>query len=230
MTTQKLALFPTRMNNRWIRTGRHNFGAAPTPVLPPAAPASIQYPVKGGGTRAFANMNGRRTNLRVPFDTFAASIRDCPDAAGIDHAETLTINDGLRQVIFRVNKDGGGVLPGTVEWPVTTGDSAATVFAALWSALSTQIGLGVLELDPVPNGAIPGATGCWLYSHRSHPGMYGRGALFATTVAGLTVVGWGHEYIDRGGRSAYGRSWWPIRWGLLRGWTAIRPPPPPVLL
>lgn len=225
MTTQKPPLVPVRRAsatyyNKWMLVGRHHYGADDQPIVPATAPASLEVPIKG--QRDAGSMLGRRTNLRHPFDTFVASARSFPDHTGVIDGDTLTMNDGLREVTFEVEKDAaGGVLPGNVAWPVTTGDTVAQVFQGFWGALANEILLGHLDLTAIPNGAVPGATGVVFYSHRSHIGMYGRGALFATSIVPVTLVGWGAEYVA-GQRNGYGRSWFPIRWGLKRGWTALR--------
>lgn len=236
MTTQKPPGFRGRINPAYGATWsihsatgiftRLRYGVSPTTIAPTGTNLN-SYPLKGGGSRAYGRITGRKCPLRHPFETFAASLQDFPDATGVVDGDTLTINDGLQEIVFEVEKDAaGGVLPGHVAWPVTTGDTAAMVFESWWDqlmALAPALDfearyVGILGVD---------AVSALFFSHRSHPGMYGRGALWASTVAAIVVNGWGAENTDAGGRNSYGRIWFPIRWGLSRAWASAELPQPP---
>ncbi len=226
MTTQKLPMLPRgRMNGLFMAgldrpwTLRPERWGAPMPAIA-RPPALVAYPVRGDFTNA--NMNGRRTPLRTPFDTFAASVTTFPGGAECVQGELTVLNDGLRTITLECTF-GPPVAPGHVAWPVQGPDAPVGTCATFYNAIANQ----ALDWIIVPQGVVGvDAVALRFYSRRSHPGMYGRGAAWTTQNALLQMNGWGHENTDAGGRNAYGRQWFPTRWGLSRGFTAMQPPPP----
>jgi hypothetical protein len=181
-------------------------------------------------------MRGRLAASRSPFDTFAACIRQVPAGADITDGETFTLNDGKNELTWEWD-DNASVLPGHIAIPFVgteTKDQVAALIIA--HCLGPAWTYGWLDIEWWPlDYQQQGNPWFQLVSHRSHPGMYGWGLRFATTMAHMTVAGWGQWYMTGNGYypgalNAWGRSWFSIRWGLSRGVGAIaepRHPTPP---